>query len=275
MSSNRSIQAAQRRRAGPTNAEPAIPGRGPQPSINSAQMFANQSKPGSGPNMHTGRLAGQQAASLQQQQLQQSQSQSKTEGLSSVSKMTVSQAITLITLRLGAIETKLINMNESGLCNGQIGIEENENMVLIDKNVINSITSRLESLEKRSGNANSGPETNLLKQQVETIKQSVIQTKAVLAKENKDLKTMISNLTNELNETKDLLQSLQNITMDNSQKLMNISFGDEYTNIDDELYKQQICVDDNDIYIENNNDSEIIGTNLKELIEKEVNATML
>lgn len=70
MSANRSVQAAQRRRAGPTNAEPAIPGRGPQPSINSAQMFANQSRTGSGPYIPTGRLAGQQAA-MQQQQMQQ------------------------------------------------------------------------------------------------------------------------------------------------------------------------------------------------------------
>ena len=38
MSANRSVQAAQRRRAGPP--EPATPGRGPQPSINSSQMFA-------------------------------------------------------------------------------------------------------------------------------------------------------------------------------------------------------------------------------------------
>jgi hypothetical protein len=73
MSSNRSVQAAQRRRAGPTS-EPGIPGRGPQPSINSAQMFANQARPGQGPSMPTGRLAGQQAA-MQQQQMQQQMGQ--------------------------------------------------------------------------------------------------------------------------------------------------------------------------------------------------------
>jgi hypothetical protein len=277
MSANRSIQAAQRRRAGPTNAEPAIPGRGPQPSINSAQMFANQAKPGSGPNMPTGRLAGQQAAAAQKQQMQQQQQQTKAEGLSSVSKMTVPQAITLITLRLGAVESKLIHMQESGGLGNHYDVDGNENMVLIDKSVINSITSRLESLEKRAGGNSSGPETNLLKQQVETIKQSVIQTKSVLAKENKDLKTMIGNLTTELNETKELLQALQNLTMDNSQKLMSISFNEEYANFDGEVYDETIIVDDNvnDNDNDNYNDSEIIGTNLKELIEKEVNATML
>ncbi len=240
-------------------------------------MFANQAKPGSGPNMPTGRLAGQQAAAAQKQQMQQQQQQTKAEGLSGISKMTVPQAITLITLRLGAVETKLINMQESGGLGNHYDADGNENMVLIDKNVINSITSRLESLEKRAGSNASGPETNLLKQQVETIKQSVIQTKSVLAKENKDLKTMIGNLTTELNETKELLQALQNLTMDNSQKLMSISFNEEYANFDGEVYDETIIVDDNvnDNDNDNYNDSEIIGTNLKELIEKEVNATML
>ena len=38
MSQNRAVQAAQRRRAG--GPEPAAPGRGPQPSINSSQLFS-------------------------------------------------------------------------------------------------------------------------------------------------------------------------------------------------------------------------------------------
>jgi glycosyltransferase involved in cell wall biosynthesis len=59
MSGNRSVQSAQRRRAGPP--EPQVPGRGgPQPSINSAQMFASQVRTGPGPNLPPGRLASQQ-----------------------------------------------------------------------------------------------------------------------------------------------------------------------------------------------------------------------
>jgi len=112
MSANRSVQAAQRRRAGPTNSEPGIPGRTPQPSINSAQMFANQQRGGQGPNIPNGRLAGQQAAMQQKQMQQQSYQQGeeqKIDKLSSVNKMTIAQAITLITLRLGAVESKLIH----------------------------------------------------------------------------------------------------------------------------------------------------------------------
>jgi len=102
MSSNRSVQAAQRRRSGAPEPQRSTP----QPSINSAQMFANQTRTGQGPNINPGRLAAQQVN--MQQQIPQS-----TETISSVNKMTIPQAITLITLRLGAVESKLLNYDES------------------------------------------------------------------------------------------------------------------------------------------------------------------
>ena len=213
MSANRSVLAAQRRRAGPTNSEPAIPGRGPQPSINSSQMFANQ---------------GKQMPGVKQQQSSQQQQQQTKEGLSSVSKMTIPQAITLITLRLGSVESKIMNLQESGSLGlgNNMQMEGQENMVLIDKNVIQSITSRLESLEKRSSASSgsvSGSEVNLLKQQVETVKQAVIKSNSVtanLAKDNEELKTQVKYLKNKLIESKELLYALQNLTINNSEKLI-------------------------------------------------------
>jgi hypothetical protein len=81
-----------------------FPGRGPQPSINSSQMFARQGQ------VPSGRLAGQHASmqqqNMQKQNYQQQQQQVQADKLSSVSKMTIPQAITLITLRLGAVEIK-------------------------------------------------------------------------------------------------------------------------------------------------------------------------
>lgn len=287
MSANRSVLAAQRRRAGPTNSEPGIPGRGPQPSINSSQMFANQGK--SMPGLK------------QQPQQQQQQQQQTKEGLSSVSKMTIPQAITLITLRLGTVESKLMHMQENNGSSfgSNIQIEGQENMVLIDKNVIQSITSRLESLEKRtsasSGSA-SGPEVNLLKQQVEMVKQTVIQNKTVsanLVKDNKDLKSQVENLKSELNEAKELLQALQNLTMDNSQKLMTISMGMDADltgefepDLNDEMLENVGDASDYDNLVnasdftniedlnEKNDKGEIVTGNLKKMIENEINATM-
>lgn len=274
MSANRGVLAAQRRRAGPTNAEPGIPGRGPQPSINSSQMFANQGKP---------------MSNLKQQQ-QQQQQPAKAEGLSSVSKMTFPQAITLITLRLGAVESKLISMQENGYgLTNNMQMEGNENMVLIDKNVIQSITSRLESLEKRSSSSSgsaSGPEMNLMKQQVETVKQAVIKSNSVttnLARENKDLRTQLDNLKFELSETKQLLQTLQNLTMDNSQKILNFSMGVNNETLvqdfDGEEIEYNTFVENTEATItddisEKNDGNQIVTGNLKKMIENEINAAM-
>ena len=69
---------------------------------------------------------------------------------------------------------------------------------------------------------------NIIKQQFETVKQTAIQTKTStigLAKENVALKTQVENLRKELTETKELVAALQNLTMDNSQKILDLSIG--------------------------------------------------
>ena len=292
MSVNRSVQAAQRRRAGPTNNDPQIPGRTPQPSINSAQMFANQARTGPGPHIPSGRLAGQHEA-MQQQQMQQQMGQKQSnDKLSSVSKMTIPQAITLITLRLGSLESKLLQMPEGATINMDRDLD-------VDTSLLQSVMSRLESLEKRSvptsGNV-STPELNLIKQQLDTIKQVVIQTKsstANLVKENILLKTQMDNFKKELFESKEILESLQKITLENSENILNLSTkstdgynnnfieqNDDFQNVEfqndefqnDELqsYQLQSYQLQND---ELQND-EFIGTDLKKIIESEINLEM-
>jgi hypothetical protein len=258
MSSNRSVQAAQRRRAGPTDT--GMSRKGPQPSINSSQMFAGQS------SGQTGRL---------QQQVGIQQKQEQPEKLSNVSKMTIPQAITLITLRLGAIESKLLHMPEMP------GININGNEV--DSEMMQSVILRLESLEKRSGTSTT-PELNLLKQQFETIKQSVVQTKsssATLIKENVSLKSQIEILRKELVETKELLSTLQNLTINNSQQILDLSkeiypenFNDAECSIEkvDELTETDVT-NVQDLHDENES-SEIVGNNLKQIIESELNTSI-
>ena len=286
MSVNRSVQAAQRRRAGPTNNEPLVPGRTPQPSINSAQLFANQARSGPGPHIPTGRLAGQHEAMLQQQKQQQMGQKQSNDKLSSVSKMTIPQAITLITLRLGALESKLLQMPEGATINMDKDLD-------VDTSLLQSVMSRLESLEKRSvptsGNV-STPELNLIKQQLDTIKQVVIQTKsstANLVKENILLKSQMDHFKKELFESKELLESLQKITLENSENILNLSIKptDEY-NSD---FNEQNMVNLNDFQnvdfqnddfqnVDFQNDEfqndEIIGTDLKKIIESEINLDM-
>uniref|UniRef100_A0A6C0KMW5 Uncharacterized protein n=1 Tax=viral metagenome TaxID=1070528 RepID=A0A6C0KMW5_9ZZZZ len=199
MSSNRSVQAAQRRRAVPNEAPPSS--RGPQPSINSSQMFARQ-------------------AQANQQNL------ANQNNINNIGKMTLPQAITLITLRIGSLESKMQNLS-----NNQPYYSSNEDgLIAIDKSILDSILNRLESVEKRSSNSSSGnsttPEINLVKQQMESIKQTIIQNKTVfvnMGKENKDLKFQIENMKTELFETKEMLNSLQNIALENSQKILNFT----------------------------------------------------
>lgn len=297
MSANRSVQAAQRRRAG--GPEPAAPGRGPQPSINSSQMFSSQQQqqqqqqPGqqrSG-QISSGRLAGQHAQLQQQQQQQMQQHQQQdaqqANGIGGISKMTFAQAVTLITLRLGKIETQLFELNSGHVSHGfQTEIEGNENMVMVDKSLMDSIMSRLESLEKRSSTPNtSSPEITILKQQFETIKPAIAQnTKAnnTLTKEQKEHKQQIDSLKAEMNETKDLLAALQTLSMDNSQKIFTMMSGGEDINDNDD-YNINDNINDGTIITDINHnlnddtdanivDNEVIGTDLKGLIEQELNA---
>jgi len=251
MSANRSVQAAQRRRTGPVE---TIPTRGPQPSINSSQMFANQSRPGQRPAR---------------------QQQSENNGsIGGIGKMTLPQAITLITLRLGSLENKILNINQQYSSGENMGQSINEeNMALIDQDIIDSIASRLESLEKRS-TTTSTPEVNLLKQNIETLKQTIIQNKTISSKENKDLKLEIDNLKQELFQMKDLLSSIQNITMENNGKIMEMSM-----NFYTEENFEEMDNDNNDNIDEFQNaeyvNNEIVGINLKEVIEGEINSTIL
>ncbi len=278
MSANRSVQAAQRRRAG--GPEPAAPGRGPQPSINSSQMFSGQPQ-----HPANGRLAGQQA-SLQQQHIQQQrQQQMQQQGGadSSISKISIAQAITLITLRLGKVELQLYelgNQMASGaghhFSSGAEGIEGAEGMVLIDQSLIDSIMSRLESLEKRSttnvvGGGSSSAEVTLLKQQFDAIKPSIAQNTKVataLTKEQKEHKLLVDTLKSELAETKELLAALQAMSMDNSQKIFELMSGEQLTT-DDNLDEGDL---DSELEVEGADELLISGNSLKGLIEQELNA---
>jgi len=271
MSANRSVQAAQRRQTAPSTAAQQ---RGPQPSINSSQHFSQPS--------NTGKIAGQQAALAQKQQMQSQQQQQG--GIEGVSKMTLPQAITLITLRLGKLET---NMHQQSMqhFNSENGSSH------IDESVIESIMDRLDAVEKREPGTSStatspsivSSDIILLKQQFEALKPVLTQLKSAstsVAKENKNLKQQIELLKTELDETKELVITLQNITMDNSQKIMTFAF----TN-DEQLFSTEIVDDDEDVEVEVDVDvaeseadiDEVVVViekelGLKDLVEQELNA---
>jgi hypothetical protein len=169
---------------------------------------------------------------------------------------------------------------------------EDDDHVLVDKSLIHSLIARIDALEKRpvsaSGPAVSNQDIMLLKQQFETIKPIVIQSKNALP----TLKQQVEILKTELNETKELLTALQNLTMDNSNKIMSFNsvFNNDNTFLDDDLggdpdHESQPILEtefetmDSDMLLGSSLDSdlnstEIMGTNLKDLIEQEFNATL-
>ena len=183
MSSSRSVAAAQKRRAGPP--DPPQPHRGPQTSISSSQAF-QPVRPGT-----SGRLAGQHA-SLQQQQMQQAQQEQNT--ATSSSKMSVPQAITLITLRLGRLESQLQNLDLQNLAQNESG---NTNPIL------ETILERLSLLEQKS------LENAALKQQMDIFKPALVSLKNMSSKESKEMKTTLDTMRNEIELTKAMVQDLR------------------------------------------------------------------
>jgi hypothetical protein len=249
------------------------------------QQQQQQVRPGT-----SGRLAGQHAQQMQQQHQQQQMQdpQQPAAGIAGISKMTLAQAITLITLRLGKVETQLHEIGHQqmgmdmgmGMNNNGMMDENGENMALVDKGLIDSIMSRLESLEKRSpSTGTSSPDVALLKQQFDGIKMSFAQStkvNAILTKEQKEHKQQIDALKSELSETKELLNALQTLTMDNSQKIFAIMSGEEVVlDADEDEVQDEGDADSNanaDAQDDEDEDSELVGTDLKGLIEQELNA---
>jgi len=167
-----------------------------------------------------------------------------------------------------------MGMNNNGMMD-----ENGENMALVDKGLIDSIMSRLESLEKRSPSTGaSSPDVALLKQQFDGIKMSFAQStkvNTILTKEQKENKQQIDALKSELSETKELLNALQTLTMDNSQKIFAIMSGEDIALDENEADAGEGEIDageDDANTQDEDEESELLGTDLKDLIEQELNA---
>ena len=141
MSSSRSIAAARNRRAGD-----------PPPT----------SRPGTS-------IASQPAFSQQSQQGKRSTAQNSTPNVPITStKLSISYAIGLITLRLGRIEQFIQTAEHEGGINMGTNIPDNAH--LVDKSVINSIVNRLDYLEKKEKESVNNQQTSKLETELRDIK---------------------------------------------------------------------------------------------------------
>jgi len=140
MSSSRSIAAARNRRSG--DSTPSAPPPRPNKSIGGQSAFVPQ------PQMNAQRRP--------TQQVQQTQQVSQVN--TPITKLTVSDAIGLVTLRLGRLEQFMFDV-QAGAVNTSTELPGNSQ--LFDKSVITSIVNRLELLEKREpGQTNANANAN-------------------------------------------------------------------------------------------------------------------
>jgi hypothetical protein len=139
-------------------------------------------------------------------------------------KMSVSDAIGLISLRLGRLETFIMQMpplDQLSLGDGEVG----ENMRVVDEAVFTSIVSRLDKIEQtpkdygvQKSDVNTIQMVNELKQSVDTVK-------------------------SELGQLKELLLSLQSFSMQLNQKLVDVVFNQQKV-VNDNISHEVVVEDD-------------------------------
>jgi hypothetical protein len=161
-------------------------------------------------------------------------------------KLSISDAIALITLRLGRVETIVSNYDpNAGSGGGNHQMNYDENMRMVDQQVFNSIVSRLDALEK---GRNVGPVSGVIEQRLGVLEknqkmliekqqqtpvvvtQAPAETMVVNGLTEEQLKPMeesIESVKSELSSLKDLLLKLQSFTMETNQKLADIVFDTE------------------------------------------------
>jgi hypothetical protein len=154
-------------------------------------------------------------------------------------KLSFSDAIALITIRLGRVETFINNLpplDQLEQVSSTSQPENNENMKIVDEAVFKNIVSRLDKLEQTNVTqiqTQQAPSVNnndiqLFKDEINTFKDEV----------NNNQQNIIS-LKEEINELKNIILQLQSYTMNTNQKLCDIIFSNENDekNISDELTK--------------------------------------
>jgi hypothetical protein len=223
--SSRSLAAARARRAG-ENAPP-VSGNRPVTSIGSQAAFAQQMPQNMGYNMppppnnvRTARAMQppvKQAPQQYQQfyEKQQPQQSQQSNGLP-FTKLSISDAIGLITLRLGRVEQWIIDtdveeQNRPSMSGEVSGVPDNHRV--IDNSVLTSIINRLDSLEKHGIGSTSAVESPEVKKLVDDVKNLSEQLKRMGDDVSKHTIELAKNteqvfrFNRELTETKDILKS--------------------------------------------------------------------
>jgi len=177
-------------------------------------------------------------------------------------KMSVSDAIGLLSLRLGRVETimqQLPPLDQIGMNYGsESGDMVGENMRVVDEAVFTNIVSRLEKME-------SAPKQQIVTQQVDSNLGKI-----------EELSQSVEILKSEMVQVKNLLLSLQTFTMQTNQKLTEMVFHNtqETSNNQEVVHSEQdiYVSDDTELDSEQHEDNEILAENidLKSFVESSI-----
>jgi hypothetical protein len=180
--------------------------------MSSARANASARNRRAGGDMPPPQMQGRPGQPMQQQQMQMP------------AKLSVSDAIALITLRLGRVEQIVQNMPVDGQSN--IGMD-GENIRIVDNEVFEHMAQRLDELEK------SQQELAARKPIVSSNPTPI--TQVVNTTVSKEVSESIEVLKVEMVQVKDLLLNLQSFTMQTNQRLSEIVFngGDFIETLDD------------------------------------------
>lgn len=255
--SSRSLAAARARRAG-ENAPP-VSGNRPGTSIGSHAAFSPQ-QPG---NVRVQ----SKASNFQQQQQQQSQN-----GLP-FSKLSISDAIGLVTLRLGRVEQYIIETEHEKDSNPQSYDNLPENSRIVDNSVLTTIINRIEAIEKKEPGSTDNESITKLTEQLTRIGDEVTKHNLAIAKHTEQL----FKFDRDLVETKDILKTFM-IKYDTFSAEVNEKFSDYEFAIAELEKNVQPPLDANQVTVENleqtSSESElsssIMSVDLKKIISQEL-----
>jgi hypothetical protein len=189
MSSNRSVQRAIQRKAG------GEPQKGPNTSINSSQVFSRQP-----------------------QQIQHSSPKGGS-GIDNINKMTVAQAISLITLRLGALESKVLTNSNITRSSNEEDITFNDANSEDIRDILQSIQTRLENVETKETISKSSEDHS---PQIDTINKALMQTKNGTLSNMKDIKELKNQISDIKQDMKSLALSLEEFKTNINDRINNI-----------------------------------------------------
>jgi hypothetical protein len=265
MSSSKSVAAARNRRAeAPPPQYKNVKPTGPITSINTAGGAGLNARAQPLPQYQQQPLPQyqQQPQQYQQQQYQQQQQQYQEQGIPS--KVTVANAIGLLTVRIARLEKFVhqYNLEQSGSQpkQGSQGNATDNVEARLDDSILRNIVTRLDNLEKDKKNSASANVNAPVKTQVITqVAAQPVAEDPVVIKLNDDL----SKLKQEVKETEALLLKLQSFTMETNQKLVNMLFQDtneismtQLTHADCNYEYDPTCNDVDDERNRNGNDNE-------------------